>query len=94
LLDGAAGPAKLDLPVLGFTMRSSERLRRRRGPRKAPCETPSELLDGAAGPAKLDLPVLGFTMRSSEEMKNSFERRHFDGSKLGAVAVIPASFLR
>jgi hypothetical protein len=25
------------------------RLRRRKGPRKAPCETPTELLDGVAG---------------------------------------------
>jgi glucose/mannose transport system substrate-binding protein len=42
------------------------RLRRRKGPRKAPCVTPTELLHGVAGPAKLDLPGLGLTSRSSD----------------------------
>src|SRR5450432_93897 len=54
-----------------------ERLRRRKGPPKAPCETPTELLDSVAGPAKLDLPVLGSTTRSSE-MKTCFKRQHLD----------------
>src|SRR5450432_3194042 len=55
----------------------SMRLRRRKGPRKAPCETPAALLDGVAGPAKLDLPVLGLATRSSE-MKTCFKRQYSD----------------
>src|SRR5450432_2177630 len=51
------------------------RLRRRKGPRKAPCETPTELLDGVAGPAKLDLPVLR-SLRGRRRV--CFKRRHFD----------------
>jgi hypothetical protein len=60
VLDAGAGPAKLDLPVLGVTMRSSE------VKPEGPLRYLTEVLDGGAGPAKLDLPVLGVTMRSSE----------------------------
>jgi hypothetical protein len=47
------------------------RLRRRKGPRKAPCQTPTELRDGVAGPAKLGLPALGLTPWSSETLSKA-----------------------
>src|SRR5450432_628094 len=53
------------------------RLRRRKGPRKAPCETPTELLDGVAGAAKPHLPVLEKLPRSPSG-KTCLIRSHFD----------------
>ncbi|MEO8213916.1 MAG: NUDIX domain-containing protein, partial [Myxococcales bacterium] len=45
--------------ALSSFVRKQLALRGRKGPGKAPCETPTELLSVLAGPAKLDLPVFG-----------------------------------